>query len=540
MTASEWDADPIDGQPAIFSHALALSALHGSAPWPDGGFPLPDGGPADDERVVTSVVLDGVMSHHFRPKRPASEDIRAIAGQFAALAFPGSPGDPGLAALHERLAGCSAIGLADPLLKEIRARDLPRGALRGIARRLAMTGSRREAVKAGIIVLGTCADERDRDLLVLLGSLEEFTLYAVEAIRASQPDWERAIFEVARRVGNWGRIHAVERLAGSSDPAIRSWLLRGGFRNGILYDYLAHTAATTGDLYQALLDPAPDAELLSGAGEILATLALLGGPAKDMRHYPDAVPAMHRFAELAAVHEPTLDILDSLLSLRRFVTREPGFDWPEREPELLSGRYGALLARPVWIEVAREGLAEPADDYGFNRALSCAARLGMPVLEPVLRHLEESPANGYAWQSAVQHATAETIGRVIGLAHAVLPVDEITSGATMSTGLGRRYVYDGVLEVVVAGLAPYPEAGSDLVAAALASRVVRVRRAALRTLRRWPPGYQDRVNAAAAVEPDPKLRTEMKEYLAAGSQPGSRGDTTRRADTACEERVGGQ
>lgn len=530
MTAREWDADSIDGQPAIFSHALALSAMHGPVPWPDGGLPLPDDGPPDDERVMTSVVLDGVLSHHFSPERPSGEDIRAIAGQFAALAHPassGSPGDLALAALHERLAGCPAIGLADPLLQEMRARDVPPGGLRAVGRRLALGGSRREAVKAGIIVLGCCADERDRDLLVLLGSLEEFTLYAVAAIRASQPNRERAVFEIARRVENWGRIHAVERLSGSSDPEIRAWLLRGGFRNGVMDDYLAHIAATTGDLYQALLDPSPDPELLTGAGQILDTLAQLGGPAKDMRDYPDAVPAMHRFAELAAEHEPTLDILDSLLGLRRFVTRESGFDWPEGEPERLASRYAALLDRPSWTDVTRDGLASPAGDHGFNRALACAARLGMPVLEPALRHLAESPANGYAWQTAIQHATAETIGRVAGLARSVLPVAEITSGATMSTGLGPGYLHDHAFEVVECGLAAYPETGSDLVTAALASRVVRIRRAALRTLRRWPPGHRDQVEAAAAVEPDAKLRTEMTDYLAAISHPGTDGGTTR-------------
>lgn len=187
MTGREWDADSIDGQPTIFSHALALSAVHGSVPWPDGGLPLPDDRTQDDDRVKTSVVLDGVMSHHFRPERPSGEDIRAIADQFAALAHSassGSPDDLALTALHERLADCSAIGLADPLLKEIRTRDVPPGGLRAVARRLALAGSRREAVKAGIIVLGSCADERDRALLVLLGSLEEFTLYAVVAIAA--------------------------------------------------------------------------------------------------------------------------------------------------------------------------------------------------------------------------------------------------------------------------------------------------------------------------------------------------------------------
>lgn len=518
MTAREWEADSIDGQPTIFSHALSLSALHGSAPWPHGGGPLPDETPATGEFRMPSVVLDGVRSHHFRPERPGEAEIDAIADEFARLGRSDSPrasDAQSLAGLHDALASVSAIGLADPLATAIRSRDLPQERLRAVARRLALGASRREPVKAAIVVLGTCGDRRDRDLLVLLGSLEEFTLYAVVAILATQPDGERAVFEVAQRVQNWGRIHAVKRLSGSQDPEIRAWLLRAGFRNGVMNEYLAHVAAMTGGLYEALLDRSPDPELIAGAGEILQALAQLRGPAKDMRHYPDAVPAIHRFAELAAEREPTLDVLHSLLSLGRFADREAGFDWPEGEPARLSARFGELLARPAWPELVRGCLAAPADQLSFNRALWCAMQLGLPVLEPALGHLGRNPGNAYAWNAAMTAATAHTVGQVADLARAVLPVDEICSGATLSIGLGGRY--DTALETVVTGLKDYPGTGTDLALAALSARGVRLRRMALRTLRQWPGDYRGQVAAAAVAEPDPKLRAELEAYPAPGA-----------------------
>ncbi|WP_345472712.1 hypothetical protein [Actinoallomurus oryzae] len=134
-------------------------------------------------------------------------------------------------------------------------------------------------------------------MLLLLGALEELTLYAVVALMKTQPDRQRAVYELARWVKGWGRIHAVERLEGSDDPEIKAWLLREGFRNDVMNEYLAHLAATTGDLYTALLGPDVDKALFEGAGGILAALAL-GGPAKDMTDYDDGVPTMHRYAEL--------------------------------------------------------------------------------------------------------------------------------------------------------------------------------------------------------------------------------------------------
>ena len=378
---------------------------------------------------------------------------------------------------------------------------------------LVMAGTRREAVKTGIVVLGTCGNEQDRDLLVLLGSLEEFTLFSVVALMTTQADRERAVFDVARRVTGWGRIHAVERLAGTTDPEIQAWLLLDGFRNGVMDEYLAWIAATTGHLYEALLDVASSQELVTSAGEILATLSLLGGPAKDMRHYPDAVPAMHRFAELAAEHEQTLRLLDSLLSLKAFAASAPELDWPDGEPARLSAHYNQILASPAWADVTFAALTNPDGTREFNRALACARRLDIPVLDHALRHLREHPVNGYAWHMAIGEADAASIDRIAGLASSVLPLGHIASGPALSLGLGPGYQYDHVLESVLPGLACHPGKGQELVRAALASRVTRVRRAALRVLLQWPGTYRDLIAAAASAEPNAKLRADMDAYL---------------------------
>jgi hypothetical protein len=114
---------------------------------------------------------------------------------------------------------------------------------------------------------------------------------------------------------------------------------------------------------------------------------------------------------------------------------------------------------------------------------------------------------------ATTEADATTICQVVDLAAAVLPLDDIASGPAPDLGLGPGYRYDRVLEAVIPALAPYPGTGPELVRAALASRVVRVRRAALRVLSQWPTTYRGWVSAVAAAEPDAKLRADMDAYL---------------------------
>ncbi|GAA1783833.1 hypothetical protein [Actinomadura chokoriensis] len=524
MSPGQWEPDrgPVDDRTTLLAHALALHALHGPGPWPDGGFPLPDEPPrrnGEDGPLITSVVLDGVRTHHFgTASEPAAITQVADLLEAAVSAFP----DPAsLARLHAVLARQPAVDLADDLVEELRSHTLPREPLHGVARHLTEYGRARNAVKLGIVVLGECGDERDRELLLLLGALEELTLYAVVALVKTQPDPQRAAYELAQRVKNWGRIHAVERLEGSNDPEIQAWLLREGFRNGVLNEYLAHIAATTGDLYTALLESEVDQALLKGAGNILATLALIGGPAKDMTDYDDAVPAMHRYAELAATAEPTLDMLHDLLTINRCALQhDAGIDWPRGEPEHLTHRYEELLARPVWRELVLAVLNNPHTygPYGFETALSCAGRLKLPVVAQALRHLEQDPSSAYVWSWVVKHSNSETAGSVIALAMRILPLDVLTSGPTVSRGLGPEHTLDRVLAAVINDLDEHPGAGVELLRRCLSARTTPTRRRALQILTAWPPEHRpsrlrDWISAAASAEPDSKLQEEMQAFL---------------------------
>ena len=466
---------------------------------------------------MSSVVLDGVKTHHFgiRPEPAAAGEVVDLLE--AVVSAP--PSREALAQLHELLAGQSAVDIADDLGNQLRSRGLPRVPLRAVARHLSEYGSARNTVKLGIVVLGVCGDRRDRELLLLLGALEELTLYAVVALARTQTDRQYAVYELAQRVQGWGRIHAVERLRGCDDPQIKAWLLREGYRNGIMDEYLAHLAATTGDLYTALLDSEVDTALLEGAGGILSALAMMGGPFKDMSHYADAVPAMHRYAELADEAEPTLSMLDHLLTLDRFIA-EPasGFTWADHEPDQLRHRYQALLARPAWRELVRAHLASPVGPSGFNTALSCASRLDMPVLPQALEYLERDPFNAYVWQWVIDRCDTETATRAVTLATRILPLDELASGPSTSHGFGPEHAPNHALEAIVNGLRKHPGAGLQLVECALSNPVIRVRSGALRTLRAWPtellpPQIRDWITTAAAAEPNTKLQREMRAFL---------------------------
>jgi hypothetical protein len=92
------------------------------------------------------------------------------------------------------------------------------------------------------------------------------------------PNSERQLWELAKSVDGWGRIACVERLSKTTDPEIRDWILRTGYRNSIMTEYLAYIAATTGGLVAALRGADVDRDLLTAAGMITTGCA---GPASS-------------------------------------------------------------------------------------------------------------------------------------------------------------------------------------------------------------------------------------------------------------------
>ncbi|MFG1805124.1 hypothetical protein [Streptomyces sp. NPDC049040] len=434
------------GKATLLAHALGLRGRHGKGPWPAYGDPLPDGG---GHRLGFAGGGEDALLRRDAGEGGARVTAADVAGHLEQL--PAAP-ESGAGRLHDLLAGCSAIDIADGLGAEVLRRGLPPDGLRRVGRELAQDGTHREAVKIGLVLLGLGGDVRDRELLLLLGTLEELTLYAAVALRRSQPDPEPAVHELARRVAGWGRIQAVRVLGGTVDPvdpAVRAWLLREGFRNTISDEYLAHIAATAGDLRGALGPQHVDTALLDGAGGILAALARSqGGPAPGLADYRDAVPVLHRYADLAPRERPaTVAALRDLIGITAFFRHPPDdLAWADAAKAELAARYERLLLAPHWPAVVLDHLADPRRP-DFALALHPAAVLGLRPQARILARLETGPSLlDPTWAHALRTADPRLAARVAALAErraAVAPQAERDQArqvfAHLAPGLADRW-----------------------------------------------------------------------------------------------------
>ncbi|WP_370947581.1 hypothetical protein AB5J62_08495 [Amycolatopsis sp. cg5] len=404
----------------FFSHALSLAALYGPGPWPDEGNPLPDEPEHGDGAVFAAGALDGILSHHLAGNRlegaAGLADLLAEAarGELVPAIVPG---------LERRLEDVNVAEMSDELSGLLEQRDISDDRVRELARLLVEGGTLRESVKIGLLLLSLSGDERDRELLLLMGALEELTLFAVDALWRTQPDPHRAIFDLARRVRGWGRVQAVERLADSRDPEIKSWLLRDGFRNDVMDEYLALTAAVTGGLRDALSAAVVDDDLLDGAGAILTALVAEYGPGDGIEYYLDAVPVLWRYAELVDAREPCLRTIRPLVAVLSFLDNPiEGLPW-RFDVDALRTRYAELLGRPEITQTVLAHLADPAR-ADFLDALWPANVLGLRPRDQIVAYLEQSPVSFFAWSHLCKYVDPCDAPWLADLAERLLPPEQ--------------------------------------------------------------------------------------------------------------------
>ena len=253
-----------------------------------GGADLPECRKKDENKIGwTAGALDGVTSHHlFNPEggeRQQGDVVRALE------AFLRRATEENLSNLYAIVQKEPLVSYAEDLQKVIRAKLLNRykSRIAEAGRYLLTRADDRENVKLGILLIELSGDESDRVALELLATHDEFTLYAAVALTPLVSHPEQTLWNIAKRVHGWGRVQVVERLDGTQNPDIQAWMLREGFRNNVMDEYLAGICAKTGKLHEALKPAHVDDALLDGAADILKAL-VLGGPADSIDDYPHA------------------------------------------------------------------------------------------------------------------------------------------------------------------------------------------------------------------------------------------------------------
>ena len=497
---------PWGNEPSIY-RAVQRSIDPATGMLRTGSTELPDSPEPDPNAVAWAPgALDGVLGHHAPGE---DEEVRARQLHASLERLLAAPSPAHFRKFYELSSDVTSLGALDRLTDLVRSDgSLSPERVHALGSLLAREAPRRGAVKFGLALLGTIVGAEDDQLLLELGAHEEFTLFAAVAL-LNQGRGDEVLYALARRVDGWGRIQVVERLATTKNPEIQGWLLREGFRNTVMDEYLAHTCAVAGALHIALQAPQVDRPLLRGAAGILTALAN-GGPAEDLADYEHAELAITGFVEQLERNPLDLELLSALDAL---TARD------EVSPEL-KRRLATLRDGPSVAGLIEAGLTAK-DPSEFWRADQAARARGIDTFAHHERRVLAGELDVSLF-SLLQAATPHTIARALSATRTQLPLERVTSGAADGLGFGPEFVHHTHLDFVLQVLPRFPGHGVDFLQAALKSPVIRNRSGAVRVLaswtpKRWTPELTQSLARAVAVEPDDDVRERMARVQTGGA-----------------------
>ncbi len=482
---------------------------------------LPDDEAQDSESLKwVAGGIDGSMGHH----GSYGEDIvtaRRIARCLARVLH--GPTKQRLSDLYALFEDRKALSYVDPLLEcLIDDRQFHNTRLHDLAHFFATRSPHREVVKTFVAVMGLFSRESDVDLFMVLGKHEEFTLYASIAISNSAREPDDSLWELAKCVDGWGRVQAVERMAGTDNFRIRQWMVREGYRNSINYEYLAFTCATTGDLHADLRRPEVDAELLVGAGDILdALIRARTGASMNIFDYEDGAESVEHYLRHVKESKTTLEeelIAHTLLEFLKAEDinwqLEADRGWTSYRRFHLIKEADAFVSEEGWNRKIVFGL-KSMDEMEFGTAVLAAKYLDIDTWPEFFLRLKNG---GAYWSQVMQTNDTDRISKVVELARDTFPLEDIGSGPALELGVGKKFREHRYLDSIIYELGRFPGVGICLIKAGLSSPVVRNRVTALRALACWGREWWTKevielIQYAQRREPDKELKSQLSRVL---------------------------
>jgi hypothetical protein len=476
---------------------------------------LPDEQDEPGQLKFASGAWDGVITHQLAAG--SDDPAEALAAAIREACETGAHTQ-----VDDRASDTGLVGYIDAVLTDLRANMPDPASLYRLAGKLASQARLRGPVKLGIALLGLFPTQGHRDILLTLGQHEEFTLFAAVALDNGQDDADDDLWALAGSVHGWGRIHLVERLARTSRPEILDWLVREGFRNSILDEYLAYLAATRGALHDRLRSGNVDDDLLHAAGDLLQAL-INDCPAQDIYDYVEGADATCAFIDLLKTRATDLRHLIAAGAIREFASQPaPDLGWPPGWTNEMRRRLNddctEIVNRPLWSDLASTDL-QSNDPETFWRAERAYRILDLPTLPALVGRLRQDPLDSGPWFHAISQADATTIDDVLALAEELLPLTAIATGPADEMGLGQPYAAHQCLDFVVQDLGKWPGRGWTLIAAALSSPVTRNRNMAINALTNWPRDTwpdtaMPALRTALLAEPTDSVRQRLTDLLA--------------------------
>ena len=472
-------------------------------------FSLPKNTDGKNEIAWADGAMDGVGIYHmgFSDMSEEDHDLMAEAVKAAAKGNYDSA-DALFVGLGKKT---SAIFVIDPLQSYIidNKDRLNAGNVFQYAVHAVVDSTDRECLKFGLSLLelfDTDSNEKLKDIIRTVGLSDEFTIFSV-FVMLRWDDGNNEVFEIAKKVHGWGRIHVVERIEPGTDE-IREWMLTEGVHNWVMPAYSALTCWQKSNAEEVLKRSLSDDEF-RGLGDIINGL-LDEGPVSGISEIENAEEKITAYLNQAEALASTLDDYEVIRSIRLHYEDEDSAD-----PEIV-----ALCQTILETEKCKKVVTEALKT---GKGIGLARDLNMDYKEAIFRVMTDNFEEKYH----LCHFLCDDLEfreRVIDVFRQKLPLSEMKTEPTKTLGLGKDFWKQSAVESLLQELRNYLPEGLDFVETALQSAPIRTRNFGISALENWVsekgvplselfPEFKELLSKLVEIEPDDRVKKDMERLL---------------------------
>jgi hypothetical protein len=417
----------------------------------------------------------------------------------------------------------SVIGIIDEFLQSLGQSSLPiEPYLYNYANKLATKTNNRNTVKFGIAILGLCQNKKPIDDIKILGLHDEFTVFSTIAISNLSDNLVNDLWKLAKQVDGWGKIQLVDRLAEMElNNEIRNWLVLEGYKNNIMYEYLALTCAKNGMLNEKLNTKSIDDNLYFSASDIIVAL-MDEGPAIGMSGYDESSETIENFIKHSKKRKLNISNYLTLHRIKDYLEESPEENetlknWNQNDLSNCLIDINELLNSKDWTTEVQIAL-KSSDNVEYWNGKQAAQKLEIDLWDTVWQKLKQNPLDSSAWYDVTANAKEKNVDEVIDFAIKNLPLEFLGSGPKDSTGIGDDFQKHSSLDSVITFLENYPKKGEKLILVGLDSPVTRNRNMAIRVLDKWKADnwsneITEKVKGLKKIEPNEDTKKNIERLL---------------------------
>ena len=442
--------------------------------------------------------MDGVFLYHTARNEGSIEPLKDIIFQISEEKF--EEADNNLNNLN-----FSMVSIKIPLLKwifqereNINADNLYKFAISQLT-----TSKNKECIKFSLSVLSLIGVENEAETLEkikILALSDEFTLYCLNIIEHLENS-NNEIFEIAKKVKGWGRIHSIPYLEVTNNK-MKEWILEKGCHNEVVPSYTALTCAKKINLLEILNEENISNKRFNNISYLVAAL-LDEGAATGISALENKEVLIEKYLEKAKDLSSSEDDYHTVMMIKEYI----------EDSEDINNNFIKTCDEILTSEKTENKIKELMEE---GSSYDIAKYIKIDTDEYALKYLENNLLKNPYIMNYI--SKKENMEKIVLSLEKNLPLEKMKGLPTDKINfINNKFT---ALNVVVRTLENFKGTGENLIIFALNSPYVDVRYGAANTLEKWkekgyifPDEIIEKIKNLEKIEVNEDLKEKLNKLL---------------------------